>query len=60
MHSTMTQASLFDHIETLPSLPGVVDRILAITNSARSSATDVARVLCEDPTVAAKILRVAN
>jgi len=60
MHSTMTQASLFDHIETLPPLPGVVDRMLAITDSPRSSATDVAHALCEDPTVAAKILRVAN
>ena len=49
-----------DQIESLPPLRTIVHRILAVTASPNSSAKDVARVLCEDQAVAAKILRVAN
>jgi putative nucleotidyltransferase with HDIG domain len=57
-HAPITPASL--QIEHLPPLPAIVQRLLEVTKSARSSADDVARVLREDAAVAAKILRVAN
>ena len=60
MKSATDHRSLLGQIETLPPLPIIVERILAVTDSPNSSASDVARVLCEDQTVAAKVLRVAN
>jgi putative nucleotidyltransferase with HDIG domain len=56
----VTAKLLVEQIETLPPLAPIASRILAVTDSPNSSASDVARVLCEDPAIVAKILRVAN
>lgn len=56
----LKKPTFVDQIETLPPLAAVVERMLAVTASPHSSANDVAKVLCEDQTVAAKVLRVAN
>lgn len=60
MSEVVTTPAFVDQIETLPPLAAIVDRILTVTESPNSSASDVAKVLCEDQTVAAKILRVVN
>lgn len=54
------QGSFVDRIENLPPLPIVIQRIMSVTGSDDTSATDIASVLSEDPAIAAKILRVAN
>lgn len=58
--TTATKTKFIDQIESLPPLPTIVQRILAVTESPDSSADDVAKVLSGDPAVAAKVLRVAN
>lgn len=58
--STKTKKRFADQIECLPPLPAVAQRILAATESTDTSAEDVAKALREDPTIAARILRVAN
>ena len=58
--TTATKTKFTDQIESLPPLPTIVQRILAVTESPDSSADDVAKVLSGDPAIAAKILRVAN
>jgi len=60
MTRTFEKHDLVDRIENLPPLPTVVSRILTLTGSDNASATDVAKVLREDPAIAAKLLRVAN
>lgn len=60
MPNGVTTKLLVEQIETLPPLAPIANRVMAVTDSPHSSATDVARVLCEDPAIVAKILRVAN
>jgi len=55
-----TEATFLDHIQRLPPLPLVAQRILAVTAATNASAQDVARILSQDPTIAARVLRVAN
>lgn len=54
------EPNLLDQIERLPPLPAIVRRVLSVTESPTSTADDVAKVLGEDQTIAAKLLRVAN
>jgi putative nucleotidyltransferase with HDIG domain len=55
-----TRNEFIDQIETLPPLPAITQQILAVTESPASSAEEVAKVLCQDQAIAAKVLRVAN
>ncbi|WP_372764640.1 HDOD domain-containing protein [Litorivivens sp.] len=44
----------------LPTLPGVVTRIIQVVNDDAASANDMVNVIQRDPALAAKLLRVAN
>lgn len=56
----IAESKVMAGLERLPSLPAVMNHILAVTSSPDASVDDVARVVSEDPAIAAKILRVAN
>ena len=58
--NTLCKSEFIDEIDKIPPLPAIVGRVLSVTGSPDSSAGDVARVLREDPMVAATILRVVN
>ncbi|MEM1108453.1 MAG: HDOD domain-containing protein [Planctomycetota bacterium] len=57
---TANPSAFIQRIETLPPLPAIVPAILDATTDETASAEHVAEVLRRDPTVAAKVLRVAN
>jgi len=48
------------HCPTLPSLPGVALRVLALTQDPEFDLADVARVISKDPALSSKILRTIN
>ncbi|MEO1235463.1 MAG: HDOD domain-containing protein [Planctomycetota bacterium] len=58
--STTKTPNFAQRIESLPPLPDIVPAILDATTSDTASAEQVAAVLGRDPTVAAKVLRIAN
>ena len=64
MPQTMKPASNFrrevEAIQSLPSLPAVVGKILQVVNSPTSTAKELGEVISYDPSLASKILRVAN
>ena len=47
-------------IETLPTLPAVVVRLLALTSDERANAADVVRLIESDPALAATVLRLCR
>jgi HD-like signal output (HDOD) protein len=47
-------------IQELPTLPEVVMRVQALVNSDTGNAQELARIVSEDPSLSAKILKVAN
>ncbi|MBD3421297.1 MAG: HDOD domain-containing protein [Chitinivibrionales bacterium] len=47
-------------IINLPTLPSIAGRLLRTINSADSSAQEVAGLICQDPSLSAKVLRLAN
>jgi putative nucleotidyltransferase with HDIG domain len=47
-------------IRTLPTLPQVASRLISIMNSELTSAGDVAKLIGQDPSLAARVLRLAN
>ncbi len=47
-------------IDTMPTLPAIVNRVLAITADPDSSAQDLLEVIESDQTITAKILKMAN
>ncbi|MGE5620490.1 MAG: HDOD domain-containing protein [Sphingomonadaceae bacterium] len=47
-------------VNNLPPFPSVVQEVMALLDSNRSSAKDVARVISRDEAITAKILRVVN
>jgi HD-like signal output (HDOD) protein len=49
-----------EHITNLPTLPGIVIRVMKIVNDPSSSSGDVAFVVGQDLALSAKILRLAN
>jgi len=58
--STTALPNFEQRIESLPPLPAIVPAILDATTNEAASAEQVADVLRRDPTVAAKVLRIAN
>lgn len=59
--STIAPAHGFaKRIETLPPLPAIVPAVIEATSANGASAELIAEVLRRDPTVAAKVLRIAN
>ena len=46
--------------KTLPTLPGVINRLNAISNDERSSVQEMARIVSTDQVLSARILRLAN
>jgi HD-like signal output (HDOD) protein len=52
--------AMLRHIESLPALPGTVNKIREIIYDKDGSATHVAEAISQDPAIAAKVLRVAN
>lgn len=51
---------IYARVDELPTLPVVVPKILALTESESSSAADIADVLSFDPALSARVLKVAN
>ncbi len=52
--------SMLRHIESLPALPGTVNRVREVIYGNDGSAAQVAEAISGDPAIAAKVLRVAN
>jgi len=51
---------ILEKIDYLPSLPDVVNKVLAIANNPNSTAKDLEEVIKKDPAMTSKILKVAN
>lgn len=47
-------------VEDLPTLPAIMQRVLAVVESDRSSAQDLTKILEQDMAISARILRLAN
>lgn len=59
----MSQSSIqaiHDQIDTIPALPAIVTRVLAITANPESSANDLMKAILPDQTMCATILKFAN
>jgi putative nucleotidyltransferase with HDIG domain len=52
--------TITEHIESLPTLPEVIIRLMATVNDPDSSADDVKEILVHDPALAAQILKIVN
>jgi len=52
--------SMLHHIDSLPALPGTVNRVRELVYDRDGSAAEVAEVIQQDPGLAAKVLKVAN
>lgn len=48
------------HIESLPALPGTVQKVREMLLSDTGTASEVGEVISRDPAIAAKMLKVAN
>ena len=55
-----TAVTMLRHIESLPALPGTVQKVREMLMSDEGSAADVGEVISRDPAIAAKMLKVAN
>ncbi len=51
---------LLSHANDIPTLPATVFRVIQLAEDPNCSANDLARVLLNDPPMAAKVLRLAN
>ena len=49
-----------DEIESLPTLPGVVSQIIELTSDPKTSFKDLSRIISEDQTLTARILKLVN
>jgi HD-like signal output (HDOD) protein len=49
-----------EKMDQIPSLPGIVMRLIKVVNSSESSAEDVAELIEKDPALTSKVLRLAN
>lgn len=56
----MELQSLIDQPNKLPTIPKVVQQLIASFNSDNISATEIARLIAGDPALSAKLLRLAN
>jgi len=52
--------TLLDNLESLPTLPEVALNVLKLTSDPDSDAEDLHKIISKDPSLTAKILRVAN
>jgi len=57
---TIEQKMVINKIKSLPTLPQVFYRIIELIDSPDSSASDLERVVHQDPSIAAKVLKVVN
>jgi HD-like signal output (HDOD) protein len=55
-----TAVTMIRHIESLPALPGTVQKVREMLLSDTGSAAEVGEVISRDPAIAAKMLKVAN
>lgn len=53
-------ATLLHQIESLPALPGTVNKVREMLHDMDASSADVGDVIARDPAIAAKVLKVAN
>ncbi len=60
MEDNETIKTKIETISNLPTLPEIVVRILKIINDPTTSAQNVAQLVCQDLSLSAKILRLAN
>ncbi|RLB69563.1 MAG: hypothetical protein DRH04_04985 [Deltaproteobacteria bacterium] len=51
---------IYARIEELPTLPAVIPKLLSLIDDPRSSAGDVTEIISHDPSLTAKLLKVAN
>ncbi len=56
----LTNESVMDRIEELPTLPSVVYEVTDIINDPSSNTADVEAVMSKDPSLTTKVLRMAN
>lgn len=47
-------------VEEVPTLPGIVERVLALTADAEANVRELADVIAKDQAIAARILKIAN
>jgi HD-like signal output (HDOD) protein len=55
-----TAVTMLRHIESLPALPGTVQKVREMLLSDTGTASEVGEVISRDPAIAAKLLKVAN
>ncbi|MBE9545926.1 MAG: HDOD domain-containing protein [Proteobacteria bacterium] len=60
MEKKELRAKIYSKIDELPTLPAVIPKLLSLTESDRSNASDVTDVIFRDPALTSKILKVAN
>jgi putative nucleotidyltransferase with HDIG domain len=51
---------IYAKIEELPTLPAVIPKLLSLMDNPKSSAADVTEIISHDPSLTAKLLKVAN
>ncbi len=56
----LLRTKIYARIDELPTLPHVVPRLLALIESDRSNASEIASAISHDPALTSMILRVAN
>lgn len=55
-----TAVTLLHQIDSLPALPGTVNKVREILHDDEGSAADVGDIIAQDPAIAAMVLKVAN
>ncbi len=60
MEKDELRSKLFAKVDELPTLPVVVPKLLNLTQSATTSASDITELISHDPALSSKILKVAN
>lgn len=55
-----TAATMLRHLDSLPALPGTVQKVREMLIDDTGSASDLAEIIEHDPAIAAKMLKVAN
>lgn len=60
MEKDELRAKIYSKIDEIPTLPVVIPKLLALMESDKTDAADVADVISRDPALTSKILKVAN
>ncbi len=58
--SVLEDKELFHKIRNLPTLPFIVTKVMEVMNNPRSSASDLAKIISSEQSLAAKVLRLVN